>query len=64
LAKGRGKDLDGGMEMLEQDFLVRTVEKTKGGDYDDEDDTCYAIEENAADATSEDWANPGSNSSS
>jgi len=37
---------------------------THGGDYDDEDDTCYAIEENAADATSEDWANPGSNSSS
>ena len=35
LAKGRGKDLAGGMEMLEQDFLVRTVEKTKGDDNDD-----------------------------
>ena len=33
--KGRGKDLAGGMEMLEQDFLVGTVEKTKGDDNDD-----------------------------
>jgi len=35
LGKERGKDLAGGMEMLEQDFLVRTVEKTKGDDNDD-----------------------------
>jgi len=35
LGKGRGKDLDGGMEMLEQDFLVRAVEKTKGDDKND-----------------------------
>ena len=31
--------------------------------FDGEDDTCYAIEVNVANATSEDWANPGSNSS-
>ena len=31
----KGKDFDGGMEMLEQDFLVRAVEKTKGDDNDD-----------------------------
>ena len=35
LGKERGKDLAGGMEMLEQDFLVGTVEKTKGDDKDD-----------------------------
>ena len=35
LGKERGKDLAGGMEMLEQDFLVRIVEKTKGDDKND-----------------------------
>lgn len=32
---------------------------SRGGPYDDEDDTCYAIEANRADASNEDWANPG-----
>ena len=27
---------------------------------DDEDQTCYDIEDDAADASDEDWANPGS----
>jgi hypothetical protein len=32
---------------------------TRGGLYDDEDDTCYAIEANAANASNEDWSKPG-----
>jgi len=35
LAGGRGKDLAGGMEMLEQDFLVGVVEETKDKDKND-----------------------------
>ena len=32
---------------------------SRGGNYDDEDDTCYAIESDRVDASNEDWANPG-----
>ena len=35
LVKEREGDLDSGMEILEQDFLVRIVEKTEGDDKDD-----------------------------
>jgi hypothetical protein len=34
-AKKKGKDLHGGMELLELDFLLSVVENTKGGDEND-----------------------------
>jgi hypothetical protein len=34
-ARERGRDLAGGMEMLELDFLLSIVEKTKGNDQND-----------------------------